>query len=132
MKSILKEMMENALFEMARIGYMSIKNKTNAYEIYIRTNDPGNIPHVHVRDADTQGKKFEACVKLEVAEYFPHGGKYEDKFNSKERKSFDEFMNKYEEDFNMTNYEYCLREWNRNNSQHKIPLNISKPDYTKL
>lgn len=138
MKSILGYMLEksfdleNKLNEMARIGYMGIKNRENYFEIYIRTNDPGNIPHVHIRDADTMGEKFSSCVKLESAEYFTHGGKYKDKFNSKERKAFDEFMNKYEEDFKMTNFEYCLREWNRNNSSHKIDLDISKPDYTKL
>ena len=78
------------------------------------------------------GEKFSSCVKLESSEYFPHGGKYKDKFNYKERKAFDEFMNKYEEDFKMTNFEYCLREWNRNNSNHKIDLVFQKPDYTKL
>ena len=40
--------LENKLNEMARIGFMGIKNRENYFEIYIRTNDPGNIPHVHI------------------------------------------------------------------------------------
>ena len=38
------------LAEMARIGFIGKKGEL---EVYIRTNDPGNIPHFHVRDTST-------------------------------------------------------------------------------
>ena len=38
----------NVLEEMARVGYMSPK-----FEVYVYTDDPGYIPHVHVRDTNS-------------------------------------------------------------------------------
>ena len=58
------------LLEMARVGDMDSK-----LAIYIRSNDPGNIPHFHIVDQVTMGDKFHTCIKIETAEYFHHTGK---------------------------------------------------------
>lgn len=76
------------LDEMARVGYMGEKKE---FEIYVRTDDPGRIPHFHVRDSSTQGKEFEACVELKTNRYFSHG-KYNDKLNTSQRKQLAQFM----------------------------------------
>ena len=113
--------------EMTRIGYVG------KFEIIVYTDDPGNIPHVHVIDASTRGQEFDSCVKLESAEYFPHGGKHTDKFNSKQRKDFNTFMsskpgnNRYK-----TYYEYACSMWNDNNSKYVIDESNAQPNYTNL
>ena len=68
----------NNLTEMARIGFTD-----DMYEIYINTDDPGNIPHFHYRKAN-KWSEFHTCIKIASAEYFHHTGK-EDVLNSKQR-----------------------------------------------
>lgn len=68
------------LNEMARVGYIN-----GELEVYVWTDDPGNIPHVHVRDTNSKGNNFETCVQLNTNEYFLHGY-HKDKFNSKQKK----------------------------------------------
>ena len=41
---------QSPLLEMARVGFIN-----GQFEVYVHTDDGGNIPHVHVRDAETQG-----------------------------------------------------------------------------
>ena len=119
--------MEHILNDMARIGFM------DEFEIVIYTDDPGNIPHMHILDASTHGNNFSSCVKLESAEYFPHGGKYKDKFNSKQRKAFNEFMKSKPKNKRFsTNYEYACSMWNDNNSKTNVDETREQPDYTKL
>ena len=76
------------LAEMARIGFIGKKGEL---EVYIRTNDPGNIPHFHVRDTSTMGTEFETCVRIQTNAYFLYG-RYKDTLNSAERKALAEFM----------------------------------------
>lgn len=120
--------MEHRLNEMARIGFM------DEFEIVIYTDDPGNIPHMHILDASTHGDNFSSCVKLESAEYFPHGGKYVDKFNSNQRKAFNEFMKSKPSRVTLykTNYQYACEMWNGNNSKTTVDSTREQPDYTKL
>lgn len=134
MKSVLGHMIkesfsmeEHRLDEMARVGFV------DDFEVIVYTDDPGNIPHVHIIDTATRGEKFSSCVKLEVAEYFPHGGKYKDKFNAKERKAFDKFMrSKPRNNRYATNYEYACAMWNDNNSKRNVDETREQLDYTKL
>lgn len=134
MKSILRHMIkesfsmeEHRLNEMARVGFV------DDFEVIVYTDDPGNIPHVHIVDTATRGEKFSSCIKLEVDEYFPHGGKYRDKFNAKERKAFDKFMrSKPRNNRYATNYEYACEMWNGNNLKTTVDSSREQPDYTKL
>lgn len=118
---------EHMLNEMALVG--SIGN----LEIIVYTCDPGFVPHVHVIDTATRGNLFSACIKLETPEYFPHGGKYTDKFNSKERKTFQKFMESAPRNKRYsTNYEYACSMWNDNNSSTAVDETHSIPNYLEL
>ena len=107
---------QDMILEMARVGFMG------QYEIYVHTDDPGYVPHVHIRDTATKGHKFETCVKLKSNEYFLHG-KYTDTMNSTMRKNFAEFMesrcviDRYD-----TNYELAVDMWNLNNSKESVVI----------
>lgn len=121
------------LNEMARVGYMGKKNE---FEIYVRTDDPGFVPHFHVRDSSTQGDEFETCIELKTNRYFFHGP-YNDELNSSQRKELAKFMESPNEYF-PNNYMATVYAWNSNNSSEKVePLrdeegNIIVPDYRIL
>ena len=105
-----------------------LKNKTLV--IYVRSNDPCNIPHFHIVDKTTLGNKFHTCIKIETSEYFHHTGK-EDVLNSKERKQLLDFLN-YSNELGVSNWRYLLLSWNTNNSTKKVNMNIQMPDYTNI
>lgn len=123
------------LNEMARVGFLDNKAK---YEVYVRTNDAGFIPHVHIWDSATCGEEFDCCVKLETNEYFFHGH-HTDRMNSKMCKAFAEFMEqpcrspKYK-----NNYELAVEMWNLNNSDTYDQIkedsngNIIMPNYRNI
>ena len=118
---------EQILNEMARVGFMG------ALEIWIRTDDPGNIPHFHIWDKNSKGQSFHTCVKIEKAEYFHHTGK-EGILNTAQRKDLCEFLKsqcakniRYK-----TNWEYLVSMWNDNNPNAILSENIEMPDYTQL
>lgn len=116
------------LQEMARVGFVS------KYEIYVNTNDSGNIPHFHMRDKN-DWKKFHTCIEINKPIYFHHDGK-EDVLNSKQRKALCEFMNnkveldRYKDKFN-NNWELICFLWDINNSNISV-LATEMPDYSKI
>ena len=120
------------LTEMARVGFL------DELEICVYTDDPGNIPHVHIRDVATRGKLFDACVKLEYPEYFDHGC-HTDTLNAKQKRQLDEFMNAVPaKGVFKTNYEKAVYMWNDNNSAKDVEFEyyddgrVIVPDYTTL
>lgn len=120
---------------MSRVGYLLTQGKT--LEIYVNTNDPGKIPHFHIRDKDNWGD-FHTCVRIDKAEYFKHGTKC-DSLNMKEKKALQEFMygdNKhrlYDEYGNrLNNWQYICMMWDDNNSDVEIAEETIQPDYTQL
>lgn len=119
------ELNERFFFEMAQIG--GIDNNLIAY---VRSNDPGNIPHFHIVDKSTLGTKFHTCVKIESPEYFHHTGK-EGVLNSKQRKSLVNFLNSLTP-LEISHWEFLLLTWNTNNSNKKLRMDLPMPDYTKL
>ena len=127
MKRYIKESQD--IFGMARVGY------SGDLEIYVNTNDGGNIPHFHMRNPDN-GDKFHTCIKITEAEYFPHMGK-EDKLNVHQRKELYDFMNskvaltKYKDKFD-NNWELVCFLWDMNNSNMFIPEGAKMPDYREL
>lgn len=141
LKMIIKESVEKAigeirsarLDEMARVGFID-----GAYEVYVWTDDPGNIPHVHVRDTNSRGKNYETCIKLETNEYFPQGH-YNNRMNSSMRKVFNDFMNAPCQNRRYQNYyDFAVDMWNSNNSSATVNPrydangDIIVPDYTSL
>lgn len=115
---------DKMLLEMASIG-----NIDNTLCVVIRMNDAGNIPHFHIMDKSTLGKKFHTCVKIETPEYFHHTGKV-DALNSKQRKSLVEFLKSSHR--NGTKWEMLIDLWNINNSTIKVDDNIDMPDYINI
>lgn len=113
------------LGDMAKIGYLG------SYEIYIRTDDPGNIPHMHIWDRSTIGKKFHTCIRLDKAEYFHHTGK-ECTLDSKQIEELVNFLNQRHKILKVTNWEYLLIQWTKNNSDVYIDEDSEMPDYRKL
>jgi hypothetical protein len=123
---LLNKITEQELNEMAQIG------EFDTYAVWVRTNDPGNIPHFHVWDINTHGDKFHTCVRLDKPEYFHHNGK-EDSFNSKEKKELMQFLSSIDiDEEDRTYWQTLVIEWNRNNSSRKVDKNLSMPDYRLL
>ncbi|MCH5167574.1 MAG: hypothetical protein J1F35_06725 [Erysipelotrichales bacterium] len=116
---------EEFILEMARVGYLD-----NKLEIYIHTNDPGNIPHFHIRDIQTRGNNFHTCIEIKTNKYFHHTGK-EDILNSHQRNSLYDFL-KSNDKYGEKNWQVLIKEWNRNNSDTEIPINLDMPDYRNI
>lgn len=121
------------LDEMARVGFLG-----NNYDVIVWTDDPGFIPHVHIRDTSTRGQEFDTCVMLETNKYFLHNG-HVDKMNSRMCKAFDDFMCQPSRNVHYrNNYEHAVNLWNDNNSEAYIQIkededgNIIMPDYTHI
>lgn len=127
MKRVIKSSEE--IFGMARVGY------SGDLEVYVNTNDGGNIPHFHLRD-QTDWERFHSCIKIASPEYFLHEGK-EDTLNSKQRKELYDFMNskvsltKYADKFD-NNWQLICFLWELNNSSTSIPEDTQMPDYRQL
>lgn len=119
------------LLEISRVGFIS---KSPVLEIYIYTDDPGNIPHFHIRDYKkngNSGEEFHTCIEFKTNRYFHHTGK-EDILNKHQRKLLCDFLKKTEQDELESNWNILIKEWNRNNSNIKIPTNLPMPDYTTI
>lgn len=113
------------LLEMARIGFMTPK-----LEIYVNTDDGGNIPHFHIRDYATKGNEFHTCIEIKRNWYFHHTGE-EDLLNGKLRKRLIDFLSE-EDEYGEQNWVLLVKEWNRNNSNIKVNLDTPMPNYMTI
>lgn len=125
MKSLSEYIYDDMILEMARVGYLNTK-----LEIYVHTNDPGNIPHFHIRDVKTRGNEFHTCVEIKTNRYFHHTGK-EGVLNGKERKALYDFLNSNDK-YGESNWKVLIKEWNRNNSDMEISIDLKLPDYRTI
>lgn len=135
--TIRRKIYKEPLYEMARVGFISSGNKQTTFDVFVRTDDPGNVPHVHIQ---SKNKKFKTCIRLDTNKYFLHG-EWRDIFNTKQCKLFNNFMRSYKDTslgFNITIYEYAVAMWNDNNSKRKLSItkdkenNIIIPDYSSI
>ncbi len=114
---------------MARAGF----TKDN-YEVYVNTDDGGNIPHFHYR-LKSDWNKFHTCIRLDSPEYFHHNGK-EDVLNSSQKKNLQKFLSsqvtlsRYKGKFE-NNFELLCFLWDINNSNVQSD-DWDLPDYTTL
>ena len=133
---IIKELYEGELvdgiLEMARIGFIPPED-SKGVEIYVHTDDPGKIPHFHVRKRNSSGRgwEFDICVKFEECDYFPHG-RHKGKLDPKVIKDMDKMLRSVGKDESETYWKIAVTEWNRNNSDVKLDKNIVQPDYNEL
>lgn len=125
----MKRMIKQDIYGMARVGY------SGDLEVYVNTDDGGNLPHFHIR-LKNNWDKFHSCIRLDCSEYFLHVGK-EDKLNSHQRKILQQFMEdpvelpKYKSKFN-NNWELACFLWDTNNSDVIIDDSVIQPDYRNL
>ena len=130
MKRMIRSAVE--ILGMARVGYLG---DSEAYEVYVNTNDGGNIPHFHLRNSK-DWDKFHSCIKIMSAEYFEHQGK-EHKLNASLLKDLCKFLSspvqseKYRDKFE-NNWQLICFLWELNNSNMMIPDGTEMPDYSKL
>ena len=70
-------------------------------------------------------KKFESCVCLYSNHYFAHGGKYDDKFTSKQSTEFNDWLKQKNSKSltEMTNWEAAVFLWEVANPDCKFPEN---------
>lgn len=126
MKFKLKTGLNVKLWELARVGIL------DEYEIYIHIDDPGKIPHFHIWDYSTRGKKFHTCIRIDSPKYFHHTGK-EDILNSKDKKDLCEFLQSKPRNKRFNTYwELLVDTWNLNNSDIEINENTEMPNYRLL
>ena len=117
---------KHELYEMARIGFTD-----DGFEVYINTDDGGNIPHFHYRRGKYPNYDFHTCIRLDEAEYFHPEGK-EGRLNSKQKKDLLRFLNSINKDEDKTNWQILLIEWNRNNFNIRIDKNQKMLNYLNL
>lgn len=82
---MLKVFEEKELFEMALVNTKLCRNL--GLQVAVLQGGEGNIPHVHVVDADG----LDTCVNLMTCEYFAHG-KHKGKMNKKQKDKFVQIM----------------------------------------
>lgn len=121
-----RSLKEEILNEMARIGFTD-----DGYEVYIRTDDPGNVPHFHYWDRETKGDKFHSCIRLDCPKYFLHEGKT-DTLNHRQKKELVNLLKKSYRDTEKTLWDHLLMEWNDNNEHIKVDETTPMPNYMEL
>ena len=83
------------LYEMASVGYFTTckkngKQESPKFKVFV-CGDEGEIPHMHIWDDDTDGRKIHTCICLNKIEYFHHTGK-EDILTPKQKKYLVNFL----------------------------------------
>lgn len=92
----------------------------------------GPIPHFHIYNKD---KSFNTCIRIYENMYFSHGGKYTDKFNSKQCKQLNEYLKQINPKISLrptTIWESIVIEW-ENTSTYNYPYKVSsQPHYEDM
>lgn len=119
--------------EMARIGFLE-KTTPCKYEIYVMTDDPGKIPHFHIRDykkGGRSGKEFHTCIDLTQPKYFHHPGK-QDELNRKQLRELVDFLTSKYKGREETNWQHVIDAWNDNNSDVELDIHSKIPNYVDI
>ena len=128
----------DTLFEMAAVGYFNTYKKNGKpespkFKVFVNGSE-GDVPHMHIWDDDTNGKRIHTCVCLTKIEYFHHNGK-EDVLTPEQKESLVSFLKdecKKNKRYK-TNWEYALSMWNDNNTDKtQVDETSDVLDYTKL
>lgn len=106
-------------------------------EVRIWSNDSGNKPHIHITTKNAGRKErrnttIDCCVRLDVAEYFVHGG-HDDTLNNSQCKELYQFLQqKNKRHKEKTNWDVLVEEWNNHYPARMVPKGTSFPDYSAL
>lgn len=121
------------IYGMARIGWVPYGSEKTV-EVYVNTDDAGQIPHFHVRKYGRRHRfDWEVCVVYESCNYFTHGryrGTIPDRNIIKQLDTMLRQQNPIRP--GRTFWQTAIEDWNANNSERMLPYNLVQPDYTKL
>jgi len=125
----------HSLLEMASIGRLSDELVIRVFE-----EQSSIIPHIHLTKGSGPDWSFESCVCIEYNKYFVH--KYKSaviqsrsqKLNKLQMSELDSFLRSGSSISSITNWQYLLDAWNRNNvdSICKFSLTLTQPDFSKI
>lgn len=125
---------EDTLCEMSRVGFVSV-GTSETVEVYVHTDDTGQVPHFHVRKYHAGGNGFdwEVCVKYLSAEYFFHGCEHAGipAGANISGKDLNRFFDAKKAD-GRTYWQIAVDAWNDNNIGMALPADIPHPDYSEL
>ena len=70
----MKESHDDILYKMALVGYFTTFKKNGKQEspklkVFVCGNEDFAIPHMHIWDDETDGKKIHACIRLDKMPY---------------------------------------------------------------
>ena len=103
--------MKEEITNVARIGIMA----EGKYSVYVKTDDELHIPHVHIWDNATNGRKFDCCIALADYQCLPHG-RSTDSMPAELLAIFSDFMRQpCRNPHHKSNQEYALEMWLDNN-----------------
>ena len=110
------------LYEMASVGYFTTfkkngKQESPKFKVFV-CGDEGEIPHMHIWDDETDGKKIHTCVCLDKIEYFHHTGK-EDILTPKQKKFLFDFLKEECKKKQALQNELGIRSVNVERQQHR-------------
>lgn len=131
---IVSERLDAPILEMARVGFIP-PGSQKTIEVYVHTDDSGKTPHFHVRKYGKNNSfEWEACILYERAGYFAHGHYNDTLPDKKTTKALDKMLRQIDPKSrdNHTYWQLCVEEWNRNNSDVELDLDLTQPDYTQL
>jgi len=114
--------------DFSRIGFTD-----DGFEIFVGTDDPGEIPHFHYRNAD---RSVNTGIQILKAEYF-FLGEFRGTLDEIQRENLQKFLLTSCEEcssLRYNNWEYIIVQWNMNNSRD-VWINlkdVAQPDYTLI
>ena len=106
------------------IGQFGKSTNGEEFHVDIYSHEGDNLPHLHI----TKGKSIDCCIRLDVAEYFPHG-KHTSAVNGRTIRKFIAFLNKKNPRYEMSNYKVAILLWNENNLHIQLDENRKMPNY---
>lgn len=103
--------MKQEITNVARIGILA----GGEYSVYVKTDDELHIPHVHMWDNATNGRKFDCSIALADYRHLPHGDSI-DTMTAELQSIFSDFMRQpCRNPHYQSNQEYALEMWRGNN-----------------
>lgn len=114
-------------------------------EVWLFPKDKGNLPHFHIKDSNSHGKRLHTCIQLRKNNYFLHEGKMKIITDGHKRHLIDlwlsakpdrydlhKFLDNYKGKVPNNWYMLCLM-WNKTERQQYVDLEkVTKPDYTTI
>ena len=126
---IIDNLFSDEIYEMAKVCEIEPK-----VEVFVNTNDNGNIPHFHVwKKIRGRLHEWEVCVRYDSAEYFSHK-KHPGTMPSDMTKKLNEVLKKKNPNSRHgdTYWQTAVEMWNQNNERKPLDWDLEQPDYTKL